>query len=200
MTGRGPNGAALPNCRLNAMAKARAPRKKAAKKTVDTVVTFLEMTEAPHTHVHPPANIKVALIHVEQPPVHYYRYLYDAVGNGYKWVDRKKMSDADLAKEIQADGIEIFAAYVGGVPAGYFELDCRNRNEVWLAYFGLIPDFHGMGLGKWLLSEAITMAWSKQPKVVKVETCTLDGPRALPLYQRMGFVPYERKEKTMELL
>ncbi|MDH3741157.1 MAG: GNAT family N-acetyltransferase, partial [Hyphomicrobiales bacterium] len=158
------------------MVKTRAPRKKAAKKTVDTVVTFLEMTEAPHTHVHPPANIKVALIRVEQPPVHYYRYLYDAVGNGYKWVDRKKLSDAALAKEIHADGIEIFAAYVGGVPAGYFELDCRNHEEIWLAYFGLIPDFHGMGLGKWLLSEAISLAWTKQPNALKVETCTLDGP------------------------
>ena len=73
-------------------------------------------------------------------------------------------------------------------------------DEAWLAYFGLIPDFQGMGLGKWLLSEAIAQAWSKEPKVLKVETCTLDGPQALPLYQRQGFVPYERKEKTMELL
>lgn len=182
------------------MAKAKAPRKKAAKKTVDTVVTFLEMTENPHQHVHPPANIKVALIKVEHPPVHYYRYLYDAVGNAYDWVDRKKLSDEALASDIHDDGVEIFVAHSDGAPAGFFELDCRNRDEVWLAYFGLIPDFHGQGLGKWLLSEAIATAWSKQPKAVKVETCTLDGPRALPLYQRMGFVPYERKEKTMELL
>ena len=182
------------------MAEAKKPKKKAKKKTVDTVVTFLEMTEDPHHHFHPPANIKVALIRVEQPPVNYYRYLYDAVGSRYDWVDRAKLSDEALAKEIRHDGVEIYAAYVGGVPAGFFELDCRNRDEIWLAYFGLIADFYGMGLGKWLLSEAIATAWSKHPTSLKVETCTLDGPRALPLYQRMGFVPYERKDKTMELL
>ncbi len=175
------------------------PRKKPASKTIDTIVTFLRMEENPHLHAHPPANIKVALIRVERPPVHYYRYLYNAVGDAYHWVDRMKLTDDDLTAEIHGEGIEIFAAYVAGVPAGYFELDCRTADEIWLAYFGIIPDFHGLGLGKWLLSEAIAMAWSKQPRVLKVETCTLDGPRALPLYQRMGFVPYERKEKTMEL-
>jgi hypothetical protein len=34
---------------------------------------------------------------------------------------------------------------------------------------------------------------------VTVETCTLDGAAALPLYQRMGFEPYDRKDKTMVL-
>ncbi len=177
-----------------------APRKDKKRQTVDTVVTFLEMGEDPHVHVSPPANEKVALIRVEDPPVHFYRYLYEAVGGGYKWIDRKKLTDDELSAEIHADGIEIFAAYLAGVPAGYFELDCRDPGEIWLAYFGLVPEFHGRGLGKWLLSEAVAAAWSKEPKVFRVETCTLDGPRALPLYQRMGFVPYKRMDKTMELL
>jgi hypothetical protein len=85
------------------------------------------------------------------------------------------------------------------VPAGYFELDGRNGEEIWLAYFGIIPEFRGRGLGKWLLSEALAAAWLKEPERVRVETCTLDDPRALPLYQRMGFVPYERRQKVMEV-
>lgn len=174
-------------------------RKRKTRQTVDTVVTFLEMRENPHVHFPPPANLKVALIRVEDPPVDYYRYLYDAVGRSYMWVDRKMLSDDELSAAIRADGIEIFAAYVAGVPAGYFELDCRDPDEIWLAYFGIMPRFQGQGLGKWLMSEAIALAWSKEPQSVRVETCTLDDPRALPLYQRMGFVPYERKEKTMEL-
>jgi len=28
----------------------------------------------------------------------------------------------------------------------------------------------------------------------------LDSPRALPLYQRIGFVPYAREERFVELL
>jgi GNAT superfamily N-acetyltransferase len=174
--------------------------KKSGARTVETVVTFLEMTAPPSHHVPAPSNVKLALMRAEQPPVHFYRYLYDAVGRDYAWVDRKKLSDEELKAALAAPGTEIFVAYAGGVPAGYFELDCSSRQEIWLRYFGLIPDFQGRGLGKWLLYEALGEAWLKQPERVRVETCTLDGPRALPLYQRMGFRPYERRNKTMELL
>jgi hypothetical protein len=34
---------------------------------------------------------------------------------------------------------------------------------------------------------------------VIVETCTLDSPAALPLYQRMGFTPYDRQSKLVTL-
>ncbi len=163
---------------------------------LETVVTFLKMDERPNDHIPMPSGFKLALMRLERPTVGYYRYLYDGVGDGYDWIDRKVLSDEQLLAEISADGIEIYVAHVGGVPAGYFELECSKRDQVWLAYFGIMPDFLGMGLGKWLLHEAISTAWSKNPQSVRVETCTLDHPRALPLYQRMGFVPYDRKEKT----
>jgi len=167
---------------------------------VETTVTFLKMDAAPREHVQPPSNLKVALMKLEDPPVSYYRYLYNTVGGNYDWIDRKVMSDEDLNDQINVEGVDIYVAYVGGVPAGYFELDSRKKGQVWLAYFGIIPQFIGTGLGKWLLCEAIATAWLKEPKSVHVETCTLDHPRALPLYQRMGFVAYERKDKVMELL
>lgn len=169
-------------------------------RSVETVVTYLEMTAPPSQYVPPPANLKLALMRLEEPPAHFYRYLYDAVGRDYAWVDRKKLSDKDLLAAIRAPGVDVFVAYAGGVPAGFFELDGAKREEVWLRYFGIVPEFHGRGLGKWLLHEALSEAWRKGPKRVRVETCTLDGPRALPLYQRMGFVPYERQHKVMELL
>jgi hypothetical protein len=33
-----------------------------------------------------------------------------------------------------------------------------------------------------------------------VQTCTLDHPRALPMYQRMGFSPYAQEEAELEEL
>ena len=171
-----------------------------APRTIDTVVTFLVMERPPRLRFMPPVNRKLALLHVEAPTVAYYRFLYDTVGRDYHWVDRKKLSDEVLAAEIAAPGVALYVAHVAGCPAGYFELDGRRTDEVWLAYFGIMPEFQGMGIGKWLLSEAIDAAWALAPKQVKVETCTLDDARALPLYQRFGFVPYERKAKTMELI
>ena len=91
--------------------------------------------------------------------------------------------------------------YVNGQPGGYFEIDGREAPaHVELDYFGLIPAVQGQGLGKWLLAEAIRACWARKPERVIVQTCTLDGPAALPLYQKLGFVPYGREEKQFETI
>jgi predicted N-acetyltransferase YhbS len=63
-----------------------------------------------------------------------------------------------------------------------------------LAYFGIMPEFIGMGLGPYLLGQALDMLWHKEPARVLVNTCTLDHPKALPLYQRFGFRPYDQQK------
>ena len=165
--------------------------------TIDTVVTFLEMAAEPVHHFQPPSSLKIMLMRAEKPPIGFYRYLYDAVGGSHWWVDRKKLADPELADRIHAEGVDIWVLYVAGAPAGFFELAPADDGAVELEYFGLIPEFHGAGLGKWFLAEAIRAAWARRPAKVTVETCTLDGPAALPLYQRLGFKPVGRKAKTM---
>ena len=164
---------------------------------IETTVTFLSMDHPPTLRVMPPANLKLDLMHVQDPTVSYYRYLYGAVGSEYYWVDRNLLSDDQLAAVINAGSIDIYVAYCAGNPAGYFEIDSRDKAKCWLAYFGLLPEFHGLGIGKWLLSKAVRTAWAGKPETLHVETCTLDAPHALNLYQKMGFVPYERRNKTM---
>jgi GNAT superfamily N-acetyltransferase len=174
-------------------------RGKKSSRLVETVVTYLEMTADPHNHVPPPANMRLTLLKAERPPLHFYRYLYDTVGREFHWIDRQGMSDAVLAAEIHSEGVDIYVLYVGGVPAGFFEVDHRNLAEVELKYFGLAPEFRGRGLGKWLLNEAVIFCWSWAPTRVIVETCTLDSPAALHLYQRAGFTPYDRQNKMVTL-
>jgi GNAT superfamily N-acetyltransferase len=165
-----------------------------------TTVTFLEMRAEPVLHVAPPANLKIMLTRVEQPTIGFYRFLYAAVGRDYQWSDRKKLDDEALAAIIGDARVEVWVLYVGGQPAGYFEADASDLPaQVELVYFGLIPDFHGRGLGKWLLAEAIRACWARKPERVIVETCTLDGPAALPLYQKLGFSPYAREDKVVEV-
>ncbi len=174
-------------------------RKPEQSRRIETVVTYLEMTHPPGQHVEPPANLKLLLVKADKIPVHFYRYLYDTVGNRLHWVDRSGMRDAELAKSIHAKGVEIFVLYSSGAPAGYFEIAAHETDVAEIRYFGLIPDFRGRGIGKWFLAEAIAAAWSSSPKRVIVDTCTLDGPAALPLYQRAGFVPYARKSKRIRV-
>ena len=89
--------------------------------------------------------------------------------------------------------------YVDGCPAGFAELDRRRGDEAELAYFGLVPDYLGQGIGKWFLSRVIDLAWEEAPTSrLWVHTINLDHPRALMIYQRMGFVAYDEKTRTVE--
>lgn len=153
-------------------------------------ITYLEMTERPTLPRIEPAAERLALVPARQPTVSYYRYLYDAVGRPWLWTDRKKHSDDELAAIVHDPRVGIFVLHVDGVPAGYFELDRRPAPDVDLAYFGIMPEFIGKRLGPYLLSQAIEEAWRQAPARLTVNTCTLDHPKALALYERFGFRPY----------
>jgi thiosulfate/3-mercaptopyruvate sulfurtransferase len=47
----------------------------------------------------------------------------------------------------------------------------------------------GLGIGKWFLLQALYAAWQDNPSKVTVTTNNLDHPRAIQLYQMMGFSP-----------
>lgn len=161
-------------------------------------VTSLEMTARPKLPPHPaPHGIHSALLRAYRPTVAFYRFLYDTVGAPWLWYERREMDDETLAEVVQDDRVEIYVLYVEGVPAGYAELDRRQEPDIELAYFGLMPDFIGRGLGRYLLATAIDIAWSYEPKRLWVHTNTLDHPSALTLYQRAGFVPYRRQDKLV---
>jgi GNAT superfamily N-acetyltransferase len=163
-----------------------------------TTVTFLQMFVRPERHVPAPTQPRTMLLKVERTPLHFYRYLYESVGKPWVWVNRRRMTDAELALAIHQEGIEVYVLYADGAPAGYAELDARNRANVELAYFGLVPEFTGAGLGGFFLNAAIGLAWDKGPSRVHVQTCTLDHPRALPLYQKMGFTPFSQTVAFVE--
>lgn len=166
---------------------------------IPMVVTFLEMTQRPSALPPPQPKGKIAILKAERPPVHFYRYLYGTIGDAYKWVDRKKINDAALAEILADPLVELFVLYAGGCPAGMAELDFRQEGVGQLAYFGLLPDFVGRRLGYFFLYHSTINAWAKPVEKLLVNTCTLDHPRALPLYQRMGFVPYAREERYIEM-
>ncbi len=168
-------------------------------KRVPTTVTFLEMTAKPAVIPPPQPKGKVAILKAESPPIHFYRYLYDAIGRDYKWVDRKKLSDEAISTIIHDPGVELYVLYCEGCPGGMAELDFRDAEAAQLAYFGLMPEFIGRRLGFFFLYHAVMNAWSRPIGKFLVNTCTLDHPRALPLYQRMGFKPYAREARYIEM-
>jgi GNAT superfamily N-acetyltransferase len=169
------------------------------KRRIPMVVTFLEMTAKPSALPPPVPRGKIAIIRATTPPVHFYRYLYNTIGEAYYWVDRRKLSDAALAEIIQDQKEELYILYTDGNPAGLAELDLRESGIAQLAYFGLMPEAVGKRLGYYFLYHAIANAWAHPITKLLVNTCTLDHPRALPLYQRLGFVAYSREDRYIEL-
>ena len=67
-----------------------------AARRIPMTVTFLEMNVRPTALPPPQPRGKIALLKCENPPPHFYRYLYDTIGADYYWVDRKKLSPEKL--------------------------------------------------------------------------------------------------------
>lgn len=164
-------------------------------------VTYLEMTARPATPIpHVPTGSPLALIAAENPPVEYFLYLYNAVGAAYEWTDWLKHTRQQQEAFVGDPKVELFTLMVDGWPGGFFVLDTRQPDTCDLAFFGLVPQAIGRGLSAWLLGCAIHMGWDR-PGVTRmtVSTTTLDHPRALAFYQRMGFIPVRREDKTRKL-
>ena len=169
--------------------------------TIRYTVTHLEMTARPTAPIpHMPIGSSLALIAASNPPVEYFLYLYSAVGAAYEWTDWLKHTRQQQEAFVGDPKVELFTLMVDGWPGGFFVLDTRQPDTCDLAFFGLVPQAIGRGLSAWFLGCAIHMGWDR-PGVTRmtVDTNTLDHPRALAFYQRMGFVPVRREDKTRKL-
>lgn len=166
---------------------------------VKTTVTFLEMSGPPPRLPPQPVGNRFALMRADPIPLHFYRYLYETIGEQWAWVERRGMSDDELAARVQRAGIEISVLYGNGAPAGYFELDFAELPIVDLVYFGLFPAWTGKRIGSWLLGCAVSEAFSRGAEKITINTCTLDHPAALPAYQKMGFEPVRQEERVLHV-
>lgn len=162
------------------------------------IVTFLEMTERPgYAWPHTPNSMTGALLRAENPPVWYFRALYDAVGRDYAWTDLHESEDAKIGDWLTHKDVGFYSLIDHGWPQGFFLLDWRAGDVCDLCYFGLVPSAVGRGLGSWMMRTAILTAWEREglSKLI-VNTCTLDHPRALIQYQKHGFTPVRQEERT----
>ena len=116
----------------------------------------------------------------------FWRYLYVEVGRAYHWVDRLPWTDEDILRYLDDPAIQLWVMTVAGAPAGYFELRQVGDDSVEVAYFGVLQEFIGRGLGKYLLSVALEEAWALGPSRVWLHTSSLDHPSALSNYLARG--------------
>jgi ribosomal protein S18 acetylase RimI-like enzyme len=142
-------------------------------------------------------RIRVEQVHQCSPS--FFRYLYVEVGRNYHWIDRLPWTDEDIARHLQQPENSLWLMRSNGQTAGYFELRKCDDGSVEIAYFGLLPDFLGRGLGKYLLTCATEQAWADGANRVWLHTCTLDDKAAMPNYLKRGFLPFKTEEYEVDL-
>lgn len=155
------------------------------------VVTCLEMLEPVSAELLPESPL--ALDPRPDPSPEQYRTLFRKVGERWLWFSRLAMDDSKLAAAIG----ELHAVVdASGTEVGMIELDFSAPQQCEIAFIGLIPELAGQGHGRWLLTEALHLAWRDGVARVYVHTCTLDHPAALAAYRRAGFTATKRAIET----
>ena len=161
--------------------------------------TYLHMRAPEELSPAGPPDARAQIARVEECPSSFFRYLYAAVGGPYHWIDRLPWTDDDIRRYLATPGVSLWVLYAGGAPAGYYELKRHEDASVEIAYFGLLQEFIGRGLGKYLLTEAVRQAWRQGAERVWLHTCTLDGEAALPNYKARGFKPFKEEVYEVDL-
>jgi len=133
----------------------------------------------------------------EVPDVATYRTLYAAVGAPWLWASRLTWEDAKLAATLSRDTTEVRVIRQDGTPVGLVELDFSEPGECELAYFGLVKEATGRGLGGPMMALAQSRAFARDIRRLWVHTCNLDDPRALAFYQKAGFKPFKLAVEIM---
>ena len=158
--------------------------------------TYLEMRD-PAAAGHPGLTPRgIRLERLDECPASFYRYLYHEAGRRWHWTDRTQWTDDWIRYHLARPSTSVWLLSSGGAPAGFVELVREHDASVEIAYFGLLPEFIGRGLGTWFLRETVRLAWTGDPPPARVwlHTCTLDHPAALPNYLARGFRVFRTEE------
>jgi ribosomal protein S18 acetylase RimI-like enzyme len=115
------------------------------------------------------------------------KFFYKNIGKNCQWIDRLVWTDLNWIDYISNDQLFTYILKDKSEIAGYFELLFNKQSEAAeIAYFGILEEYFGKGLGGYLLSEAIKISFKLGGVRVWVHTCSLDHKNALLNYQSRG--------------
>ncbi len=167
--------------------------------TVEATRTYLEMRSLTQLRPARTPGRRASVEQVMRCPPAFYRFLYNTIGADYHWTDRASWSDAEIRAHLAQRNIELRVLYVDGAPAGFYELRRDEEDGIEIAYFGLLKEHVGHGLGGYLLTEAVMRAFAQAPARIWLHTCTLDHPAALHNYLERGFQVVRQERYTAQL-
>ena len=126
------------------------------------------------------------------------KFFYKNVGKKYHWIDRLVWSEKEWIQYTSDEKVKTYVLKKNEDLAGYFELIFHgDKNEVEIAYLGLLEEYQNKKLGSHLLSSAIKKSFLNKPKRVWVHTCSLDHKNALMNYIARGMKVFKKETITI---
>jgi ribosomal protein S18 acetylase RimI-like enzyme len=115
------------------------------------------------------------------------KFFYKNIGKNHHWVDRLVWTEKKWINYVSDKNVKTYVLKNEKDLAGYFELILhQEKDEVEIAYLGLLKEYQNKKLGSYLLSAAIKNSFLDNPKRVWVHTCSLDHKNALSNYVARG--------------
>ena len=115
------------------------------------------------------------------------KFFYKNIGSKHKWVDRLIWTEEKWINYVASKNIKTYVLKCKDDLAGFFELiHHEEKQEIEIAYLGILEEYHNKKLGSYLLSEAIRESFKNKINRVWVHTCTLDHKNALKNYIKRG--------------
>ncbi len=115
------------------------------------------------------------------------KFFYKNIGKNHNWVDRLSWSEEKWINYVSNEKVGTYILKFKNDLVGFFELIFHTeKNEIEIAYFGILEEYQNKKLGSYLLSEAIKISFQKSVNRVWVHTCSLDHKNALNNYISRG--------------
>ena len=126
------------------------------------------------------------------------KFFYKNIGKKHHWVDRLIWSEKQWTDYTSNEKVKTYILKNKNDLAGYFELIIhKDKNEVEIAYLGLLEEYQNQKLGSYLLSSAIKNSFLIDPYRVWVHTCSLDHKNALKNYTKRGMKIFKKETITI---
>ena len=115
------------------------------------------------------------------------KFFYKNIGKKHKWIDRLVWTENQWIDYVSSEKVKTYVLKYKEDLAGFFELIFHSeKNEIEIAYFGILEEFQNKKLGSYLLSQAIQKSFKRDINRVWVHTCSLDHKNALNNYIARG--------------
>jgi len=136
------------------------------------------------------------ILKLDPPNFELNKFFYKNIGKKHRWIDRLVWTDIKWINYVEDKKVDTFILKKEDDMVGYFELIYHNgRDEIEIAYLGLLEEYLNKKLGSFLLHSALRKSFLKNPKRVWVHTCSLDHKNALKNYLSRGMKVF--KEETL---